>query len=125
MDFLLTDNDISFDEGDIVIVEGVKQIAQNAAARLQTFRRAWFLDLDFGPNYIRDVFKKNPSLTLIRAVLVQQAELSVKEGNDKGINTVIKNFELTLEQATRILKVAFTLRDTTTQEEAEQQVVIG
>ena len=124
MDLLLTNNDVTFNEGDIVSVSGVRQVAQNVAARLRTFRREWFLDLLFGPNYIRDVFKKNPSLTLVRAVLVQQAEESLKDAIPEVV-VVLKDFELTLESATRILKVAFTLRDEATQEEAEQQVVIG
>lgn len=119
MDLKLTNNDITFSEGDIVSVNGIEQIAQNVADRLQTFRTEWFLDLNFGPNYIRDVFKKNPSLTLIRAILVQQVELVI------GDRAVLKRFELTQETATRNLEVSFVLRDPETQEEAEAQVIIG
>ena len=125
MDFLLTNGDVSFTEGDIVSTSGINQIAQNIANRLRTFRREWFLDKDFGPDYIQDVFKKNPSLTLIRAVLVAQIELAIKDATLSGVNAVLKNFELTLESATRILQVAFTIRDEVTQLEAEQRVVIG
>lgn len=124
MDLQLTDNDLTFAEGDVEIITGVRQVAQNVAARLQTFRTEWFLDTFFGPNYIRDVFKKNPSLTLVRAILVQQIEESIK---DAALNTVVvlKDFELTLESETRILQVNFVLRDEATQKEAEEQVVIG
>ncbi len=119
MDLLLTDEDVSFDEGDIVTVIDIEEVAQRTKSQLQTFRGEWFLDLSFGPDYIQDVFKKNPSLTLVRSVLVAQAEQAI------GDDAVLKEFELTQETATRNLEVSFVIRDPETQEEAERQVVIG
>ena len=57
VDFLLTLGDVTFKEGDIESISDIRQVAQNTADRLQTFRGEWFLDTRFGPNYIRDVFK--------------------------------------------------------------------
>ncbi len=119
-DLQLTNGDVTFKEGDIESISDIRQVAQNTANRLQTFRGEWFIDTKFGPNYIRDVFKKNPSLTLVRSVLVAEVEANIK-----GRNTTLTNFQITLESSTRILKVEFTLRDKTTQEEAEAKVVIG
>lgn len=112
-------NDVSFTEGDIVTITGIEAVAQRAADRLQTFRTEWFLDQDFGPNYIRDVLKKNPSLTLVKAIMIDQVNLAI------GDDAVLSDFELTHEQATRLLEVNFVLRDPETQEEAEKKVVIG
>lgn len=119
MDLLLTNGDITFDEGDVVSTNGITEIAQHVADRLQTFRKEWFLDQSFGPDYIQDVFKKNPSMTLIRSILVAQVDLSIEN------IAVLKNFELTLETATRNLEVAFILRTFESQEEIETKVVIG
>jgi len=125
MDIELTDNiDVTISEGDVVQVIGIRAVAQRAADRLQTFRREWFLDLDFGPNYIRDVFKKSPSLTLVRSILLAQTEIAILDFAGKK-EAVIKDFVVVHETSTRLLEVSFVLRDPVTQEEAEAKVVIG
>jgi hypothetical protein len=121
MDFELnlTTTDLTFSGGDLDTITGLEEVAQHVKDRLQSFRTEWFLDLAFGVDYIQDVFKKNPTLTLIQSVLVSQFELSLDE------NTVLKEFQLTQEIATRKLDVSFVLRDAETEAVAERQVVIG
>ena len=112
-------NDITFANGDIEFIFGIAAVAQRVKDRIQTFRQEWFLDQDFGVNFFRDILKKNPSLFLVQSILKSQAELALNG------EAVIKEFELTLEQATRILEVSFVLRDPETGEEVQEQVVIG
>ncbi len=119
MDIKLTSNDITFLNGDIVSVTGLVAVAQRVKDRLQTFRTEWFLDQDFGVNYLRDVLKKNPSLFLVQSILRSQAELSLNG------EAVIKKFEIVFEQSTRKMEVSFILRSPETDEEVPEQVVIG
>ncbi len=121
MDFQLDadTNDLVLVGGDIVLASGLQAVAQRIKDRLQTFLGEWFLDRDFGPPYLDDVLIKNPSLTLVRSILLAQAELSL---NDEA---VITDFEVTLELASRELEVAFTLREPDAEEEVQATVVIG
>ncbi len=111
--------DASIVNGDLAIVIGVEEAAQRAADRLQTFRREWFLDLNFGIDYLKDVLKKSPSLTLIRSIFTVEIVLAI------GTDAVLSSLEVVLISATRELDVTFTLRDFAGQEEVERTVVIG
>ena len=119
IDLALTNDDLTFTEGDVVTVSDVEAVAQRVHDRLHTFRTEWFLDQEFGPDYLRDVLKKNPSLTLVQSILTAQAELSL-DGE-----AVLDRLELTLESSTRILKGDLVVRDPETQAEAARQLVIG
>lgn len=66
------DNDLVIQKGDLVLVSGANASAQRIRDRLLTFRGEWFLDLDYGPNYLRDVMIKNPRLNIVAAILKQQ-----------------------------------------------------
>ena len=118
-DLELVDGDITFTEGDVQSFSGIREVAQRAKDRLQTFRTEWFLDQDYGPNYIRDILKKSPSLTLVRSVLVAQTNLAI------GDEASLSEFELAHDQTARKIEVSFVLRDPETEEEAKTQVVIG
>lgn len=62
-------NDLIVQNGDWATVDQADEIGQSIRDRLLTFRGEWFLDLEFGPDYRRDVFRKNATLEEVTAVL--------------------------------------------------------
>lgn len=62
-------NDLVIQLGDITLVTGLPEDAQRIKDRLMTFRGEWFLDIQFGPDYRKDVLKKNPNVQAISALL--------------------------------------------------------
>ena len=112
-------NDIIISNGDVLTLVDLAETAQQVKHRLQTFIGEWFLDLTFGPDYIRDVFKKQPSLTLVRNILTFEIESEI------GDRAVLSELELALVNTTRVLDIAFTLREPGAEETITTQVVIG
>ena len=111
--------DIVFTTGDLVLVTGLAAVGQRINDRLGTFLTEWFLDTSYGPNYLRDVFTKNPSITLIHSILVVEATKSLQD------EAVLVEFLVTLDSTTRVLTVDIILRDPDTQEELRLNFPVG
>ncbi len=121
MDILIDSvtGDGSITDGDLDTVDGLDAAVQRAADVLQTFKGEWFLDLDFGVDYIKDVLKKAPNLTLVRSILA--AEINKAIGDD----AVLSQLEVVLVNSTRKLDVSFVLRNPTDATTVQRTVVIG
>lgn len=104
---LKLDNDLVFDRGDLVTVDGADEVAQRIRHRLLTFRGEWFLDLSVGPDYRGQILLKAPLLDTVNAVLRQQI-LQVVEGE-------FTEFESTLDTVTRKLTIRYSLETTEAQ----------
>lgn len=95
------DNDLVIEKGDLVLVSGAKETGQRVRDRLLTFRNEWFLDLDYGPNYLRDVMIKNPRLNIVAAILKQEilksapnAEFTTFDASINSSRELSINYEL-------------------------------
>jgi len=72
-DLKLTDSgDLDFDAGgeqDIQLVTDYKEVlAQRLRIRYRSFKNDWFLNLDDGLPYFKEILKKNPNSTIIEAL---------------------------------------------------------
>lgn len=85
----------------VVMVQGVDYVRQKISTRLKFFLGEWFLDLRQGVPYYRDVFVKNPNLTIVRAIF-RDVILSVQEVLTVDTITLDYNSKL------RLLAVQFT-----------------
>lgn len=98
VDFLLDDDgDVAFDGRDFSM--GVS-VAQRANIRLKRIRGEWFLDTEAGVDYFGFVFKKDPSIPLLRSVFRDELMKT------PGIGT-LETFELALDTSTRALEIVW------------------
>lgn len=91
--------DILVEDGEVVIYEDLLFIRQTIACRLRFGKGEWFIDEAEGVPYYQVVLRKNPDLSVIRA-LFKRVILSVP-----GV-TSVPTITLALD-ATRTLSVAF------------------
>ena len=119
-DLLLNEatGDIIIDQGDAQLSTGLNAVAQRVRTRLQIIREEWFLELSIGVDYINVVFVKNPNMVLVQSVIVAEINKTIVG------EAVLKDFQMVLENSTRLLTVQFTLRDIVTQEEIDQQLLV-
>jgi hypothetical protein len=68
-DLKTEDNDLIFENNDLIIVTGQQETKQRLEQRLQTFLGEWFLDTSIGVPYYQDILKKNPDTTLVTGTL--------------------------------------------------------
>jgi hypothetical protein len=97
---LIPAGDLALTNHAFALVEGVQQIRQRLASRLQFFLGEWFLDLRQGIPYFRDVLVKNPNLDVIRS-LMRRVILDTP-----GTLSLVK-LEIELDSSARTLSVAF------------------
>ncbi len=71
IDFQFT-TDMVIKDGDIAVVQHNDSIGQAIRDRLATFKREWFLDLDFGPDYRADILIKNPNINVVSAIIKEE-----------------------------------------------------
>lgn len=114
-----TTEDVVFSDGDVVLVTGLAAVGQRVRDRLSTFVGEWFLNTEFGPNYLRDVMVKNPSMSLVQSVLSSEARESLQD------EAVLVETRTALDNATRTLHVEMILRDPETQEQITIEFPIG
>lgn len=103
MDLLLTNaGDLDLSTNDLQLVDGIEAVRQHLQIRFRFFLGEWFLDRDEGVPYIRDVLKKNPNESQVRAMLAEVAR------STPGVVSV-DSIELDLAAATRTLTVSLQL----------------
>lgn len=93
--------DIAIENDDLVIIDGVDDIAQHIKIRLRFFRGEWTLDLRVGIPYFERILVKNPDLVAIRAIF-REAILETP-----GIVALL-DFDLAVDSGKRTLTVRFT-----------------
>lgn len=103
MDLLLdTAGDLDLSTNDLQLVDGVEAIRQELQIRYRFFLGEWFLDPTEGVPYIRDVLKKSPNESQVRAMLAEVARSTPGVAQVDGI-------DLDLDNATRTLTVSLQL----------------
>lgn len=97
----LVNDDLAFENNNLVMVNGADEVAQNLRNELRFFAGEWFLDTDLGVPFFEDVFKKNPDPAIIDAIF-----------KNKILNTagVIELLEYNLELNGRKLELSFKAR---------------
>lgn len=98
--------DLSIENGDMVLVDGVDAIKQLLSQRLKFFLGEWFLDLSKGIPYFEKVLLKNPSPIVLDTIFKQQI-LSTP-----GV-LGLEQFNIELDTARRTMSI--TLRAKTSQ----------
>lgn len=92
--------DLLLVNGDLILTSGADAIRQHISQRLKSFAGEWFLDLDSGLPYYRDILVKNPNAPAVAGLL--QEEIIKTPGVLE-----LQDFNLNLDRATRSLKVSF------------------
>jgi hypothetical protein len=92
--------DLLIESGDLVMTKEADAIRQHISQRLKSFAGEWFLDLDAGLPYYRDILVKNPN-TLVVSGLIQEEIIKTP-----GV-IELRSFEFVHEKATRALTVKF------------------
>ena len=99
---LTTEHDL---DPSITLVDGVEAISQQLRIRLQIFLGEWFLDAREGIPFFRDVFIKNPNLSVVREIFRRAISTTP---NILSVDKLI----LTLDPAQRHLRVDFSATTT-------------
>lgn len=92
--------DLVLDSGDLKLTSGSDAIRQHLSQRLKAFAGEWFLDLDSGLPYYKDILVKNPNALLVSGLL--QEEIIKTPGVLE-----LTSFELQFEKSTRGLRLDF------------------
>lgn len=106
-DFLLDSNgDLDLSNLDIKLTSDEQTVAQRIRRRLLTFREEWFLDETLGIPYYTEILGiKNP-LDAIRAIFISEIN------KVPGVKEIL-DFELSLDNETRIANIACSIITTT------------
>jgi hypothetical protein len=94
------EGDLAVEMGDLVIVDGIEAIAQDIWICLRFFKGEWDLDQNIGMPYFQKILVKAPNMAVIRQIY-QKAILS-----RPGVQSITE-LTLTLDSATRTLRIAF------------------
>lgn len=95
---LTTSGDLDLSTNDFQILTGIEAIRQELQIRYRFFLGEWFLNGLEGVPYVRDVLKKNPNESRVRAVMTEVAL------DTPGVEKVA-NYVATLDAAARNLTV--------------------
>lgn len=101
--------DIGIVGGNLTIVDGTDAIAQHLLIRLRFFKGEYQLDRSIGVPYFEDIFVKNPSLVVVRAIM-REVILETP-----GVLEITR-FDLSVDSAIRQLNVDFTVQVSTSDE---------
>lgn len=93
-------SDITFENDDLVLLDGVEAIGQDVDIRLQTFLGEWFLDTRVGMPYYTKILGQKPRLAAVESIF-REAILGTP-----GILS-ISDLTLDYEGTTRALSVDF------------------
>lgn len=100
-DLMLDDQgDLDMSSGDLVITSGIDAVRQSAMSRLRFFKGEWFMDELIGVDYWGTILVKNPSLPVVRELLLAEILAS------PGIASV-QQLSLDLDASTRELTTSF------------------
>lgn len=98
----VTTGDLDISTNDYQIVTGANAIAQHLRIRYRFFLGEWSQDTRLGVPYFREILKKNPNQSAVRAILQNVAT------ETPGV-VEVRNFSLDLDGETRALTVEFDL----------------
>lgn len=73
-------NDLVFEDGDLVFTRGIDAVVQSCRIALQMFQEEWFLDLDAGLPYWQNILGFKPSVAIAAARIFVARELRLVEG---------------------------------------------
>ncbi len=98
-----TTADLELTNGDLTLSKGVDAVKQALRQELKMFAGEWFLDLDYGVPYYKNVLVKKPNTGLIRGIFEETilATPGVLE---------LTSLSLDYNSAARTLTVSFTAR---------------
>lgn len=84
IDLKLDENDdIVFENGDLVFTRGIDAIVQQCRISLKMFQGEWFLDLDAGIPYWESILGQKPSLAIQAAKIYFTSALLAVDGVDE------------------------------------------
>lgn len=63
------DGDLDLENNEIVLIDGADAIRQHLQIRFQFFLGEWFLDIEIGVPWFRDILIKKPSFAVVQEVL--------------------------------------------------------
>lgn len=99
---LTTDGDLDISGLKLSWIDGIDAIAQHIMIRLKFFFAEWFLDTTMGMPYKDYILIKGADMDIVSS-LFKNCILGTP-----GVITPLKDFNLTLDDTTRSLKVTFT-----------------
>lgn len=70
-DFALSNGDLSIENGDLVLCDGIERVTQQINVKLKLWSGEWFLDYEFGTPYLQEV--------LVKGIPVNYAIESIKD----------------------------------------------
>lgn len=97
--------DLALVGGTYRLVAGVDHLRNKIRQRCRFFLGEWWLDPRQGIPYRRDVFVKNPNVTVVRSIF--RRVLSTTPGVK-----VVRRFALTIESSTRKMKIDYEVTGT-------------
>lgn len=121
MDLKLTvpGHDLSVEDGDLVLLDGVESIAQHLRIRLQFFLEEWFLDTRIGIPYYQRLLGQKPQESVVRAIFRPAIE------STPGVEA-LNDLQVDYDGASRALAVSFrALTDTGEQLVFDEELIIG
>lgn len=95
--------DIELINGDLALANGADAVKQALRQELKMFAGEWFLDLDYGVPYYKDVLVKNPNANLIKGIFMD------KILGTPGVLELL-SFSMDYDPKARTLKVLFKAR---------------
>lgn len=98
---LTADHDLDVSAGDLSLLDGAAQVAQQIRIKLKLWRGEWFLDTDFGTPYLQAILGKQ--LTLSGAIAALRKSILEVSGVRK-----IEAFTYKFDSRARSLSVTFT-----------------
>ena len=66
--------DIVIQNGDIVLINGIEQIAQSIKSSLLVFMGEWFLNTTIGIDYLNRVFTKQTNSRIVRSIILRNLQ---------------------------------------------------
>lgn len=107
MDLKLDDNnDLVFENNQLVLVDGADFVKQLLKQRLQTFIGEWFLDTSLGIPYFQEILKKQVNINAVSNIFKNEIL------NTPGV-IEMETFELDFTEGTRHLSLTFSVRTQT------------
>lgn len=96
------DNDIVFENGDLVLSTGIEAITQQCRIVMQMFQGEWFLNLDAGLPYWDQILGQKPNIAIQAATIYVRRELMLVD----GVVDILK-LETTFDKTSRRLTISW------------------
>lgn len=109
--------DLVLKGGDLVFVKTrQEEVTQRLYLRLKTFKREWFLDLNYGIDYLNDVFGVGVSKSKIDAILQTEIIKDIFVESIVSFSSRLEDYKYSCE---------FTVKATTMQEKIKYYLLIN